>query len=836
MHYSIRMMKMKSIELLAPAGDMEALKAAVLNGADAVYIGGKSFSARQYAGNFDDEEMIRAVEYCHIMGVKVYVTLNILLKDAELYNVPETAAFLYNAGVDALIIQDVGVGKLIREILPEFELHASTQMTAHNLDGVRLLYEMGYKRVVLSRELSMQEISQIAHETEAEIEVFVHGALCICYSGQCLMSSMIGGRSGNRGRCAQPCRMSYAIDTKSGRSMHLLSPKDLSTIEHIDDLIKCGVKSLKVEGRMKKPEYVAAVIGTYRKAIDKFMESGKVHVSEEDNRRLLMAFNRGGFTTAHLYNKAGLEMMSIERPKNWGMYLGTIADVNKGKGRMEVQLEDDLSKGDGIEIWAEKGENIGYIVGSIFKGKALVEKANKGDRVLLEYKGGRKGDRIYKTMDRALSESIESTYKSTDPIRKIPLECSVSVKEGKPSGIKLWDEEGNIAHLQGPIPEKAEKAALSNERLSSYITKTGGTPFYIKCLNMDIDPGLMLPASAINSLRREALDEIKTKRIEAFKPEKVCGNEVYDRAEQLLKHKIVKKDKNIRLSVMVKDISLVEAAIDGGADIIVFGGDILRGFHMDFKKAAQICQNRGVELYIATPRVMKQEYDDVMGSIYVAIYCGGRGYGNLYADNLGALRFAHERSIPFAAGFSLNIFNSMSAFVFESMGSRFSSLSMELSIEDIRSVAPYFENCEALCYGRVEMMISEYCPVGSCADDCGRKSGKPLCMSKDIYITDRMNMKFPVRTDIYCRSHIYNSKLLSMIDSLKDLKDAGVNIFRLNMMEEDEKQVYMVTKGFRDTIDALKIGSMSLPGSAEQVIEYVKQKGFTKGHYYRGVE
>ncbi len=321
---------MNKIELLAPAGSMESLIAAINNGADAIYLGGNKFSARAYASNFDNETMMKAVDYAHSYNVKVYVTINTILKQSELKEALKYAGYLYEIGVDAIIIQDLGLVKLIRDVYPDFELHASTQMTIHNAEGALYFREKGMQRIVLSRELTVDEIKYISKDLGIETEIFVHGALCVCYSGQCLMSSMIGGRSGNRGRCAQPCRMQYTLKGENfgERKAYLLSPKDTCFIDDMDAVIKSGTSSLKVEGRMKKPEYVAGVTRNYRKAIDKVLVNTKFDL-QRGRQELAQLFNREGFAKAYLYKNVGKDMMSYNYPKNTGVYIGRCLTVEK---------------------------------------------------------------------------------------------------------------------------------------------------------------------------------------------------------------------------------------------------------------------------------------------------------------------------------------------------------------------------------------------------------------------------------------------------------------------------------------------------------------------------
>ena len=333
---------MKKVEILAPAGSMESLYAAINNGADAIYLGGDKFSARAYASNFDNEKMKLAVDYAHSYGVFVYVTMNTLLKEEELKKAIKYVGYLYEIGVDALIIQDLGLYELIRERYKDFEIHASTQMSIHNGEGAIYFKDKGFHRIVLSRELSMDEIKHISTDLKIETEMFVHGALCVSYSGQCLMSSMIGGRSGNRGRCAQPCRMEYVLKgdkSPEEKSGYLLSPKDICTLEDVKGIINSGTYSLKIEGRMKRPEYVAGVVRNYRKAVVKELKKVEYDL-QKGKSELLQLFNRGGFSKAYLNKNVGRDMMSFSFPRNTGIFIGKI-DKNG-----EIILEEDIQLGD----------------------------------------------------------------------------------------------------------------------------------------------------------------------------------------------------------------------------------------------------------------------------------------------------------------------------------------------------------------------------------------------------------------------------------------------------------------------------------------------------------
>lgn len=443
---------MKKIELLAPAGSMESLVAAINRGADAIYLGGNKFSARAYASNFDNEMMMKAVDYAHSYGARVYVTINTLLKENEIKEALKYAGYLYDIGVDALIIQDTGLINLIQKTYTDFELHASTQMTVHNGEGAMYFTERGLSRIVLSRELSLNEIKYISKDLGIETEIFVHGALCVCYSGQCLMSSMIGGRSGNRGRCAQPCRMEYTIkgENTAPKKAYLLSPKDMCLIDDVEELIKSGTSSLKVEGRMKRPEYVSGVVDTYRRAIDKVIDKQKFDL-KKGRTQLAQLFNREGFSKAYLYKNTGKDMMSYNFPKNTGIPIGKAVDKN------EIILDGNISLGDGIRYRDE-----GFVLGKILLNGKEVKEAFKGDKVKLTPSGYKKGDLIYRMSDKKLYDELKDYVKPYK--RKILLQGELEFKVGLPLKLKTKFN-GKEYEVLGDTVEVAERSPLDIKRV-----------------------------------------------------------------------------------------------------------------------------------------------------------------------------------------------------------------------------------------------------------------------------------------------------------------------------------------------------------------------------------
>ena len=527
------------IELLSPAGDFECLKAAVQNGADAVYFGASSFSARAFAANFDDDILEKAITYAKLRGVKTNLALNTLIKNDEMNEAIEIAQKAYSYGIDAIIVQDLGLARYLIKHFPDLAIHASTQLSVHNLDGVLKLQEMGFSRVVLSRELSLQEIEHICKNSNVEIEVFVHGALCISYSGQCLFSSMIGGRSGNRGQCAQPCRLPYELissDTditssklkkQNDSSFHtidkgyLLSPRDLCGLDYLPELIKAGVSCLKIEGRMKTPEYVATVTRIYRKYLDMALNSKfdkQIDIST-DKHDLLQVFNRGGFSNGHLSSSPNKDLIFKEKSNNMGIFLGRVSNFNPNKGHITFTTADTLAVGDKIGIENKKHETSLYTISELMINNKNVPKVSSGNTVKI---GRMKGDisvgyKIYKISDKQLTSSALETINKEN--RKASLSCKLTVKKDLPIELTVFDNYGITVNVtSNVIPEPALNSPISKDRLIAQISKTNNTPFKFDNIEIDLDDGLFIQGiSCINELRRNALSQYEQKLISSFR-------------------------------------------------------------------------------------------------------------------------------------------------------------------------------------------------------------------------------------------------------------------------------------------------------------------------------
>ena len=779
---------MRKVELLAPAGSIESLYAAINNGADAVYLGGSKFSARAYASNFDNETMKKAVDYCHSYGVKIYVTMNTLLKEKELNEAIKYVGYLYEIGVDALIVQDLGLVNLIQEKYNDFEIHASTQVTIHNGEGAIYFKEKGFTRIVLSRELSLEEIKHISKDLNIETEMFIHGALCVCYSGQCLMSSMIGGRSGNRGRCAQPCRMEYTLKSNNmgEKKAYLLSPKDMCTIENIKDIIDSGAYSLKVEGRMKRPEYVAGVVENYRKAIDKEYYNKKFNV-QEGKKVLLQLFNREGFSTAYLRKNIGKDMMSYKFPKNTGVEIGKVLDNG------EVILKESLSLGDGIRF-----KDKGFTLSKILKNKQEVKKAEIGDRVTLFPKEYKKGEILYRTSSKELFLSLEESIKPY--MKKISLRGEVDFKVNFKIKLKT-SFMGKIYEVEGDIVEKASNKPLDKERIINALKKSGEYPYKLENIEFSAFEEGFIKIASLNNLRRELFDKILKDVTSKYRRKR-------DIKETLKKDINLKENKE--LSILYTCCTKEQLKALGELKVKNIGVDLsLKS--KDRISLKDLEEFKDLNLYILTPEIIKEEFDLVVEEIEKA----SKYIKGVITSNAGIINKFKDK-LYLIGDYKLNIFNSKALeFYREDLNNV--SLSLELNKKEIKEIG---YKGAVLCgiYGKTELMVSEYCPIGSSfGGKCKDKDCNGACMKDSFTLIDRMNEGFKVMTDKYCRSHILNSLPLNLIDEIKDLKAIGINEFRVDFKDESENDVIEIVNEIKG-------------------VKKVEGKKFTKGHYKRGVE
>ncbi|MBU3195355.1 U32 family peptidase [Clostridium algidicarnis] len=786
---------MQKVELLAPAGSMESIYAAIKSGADAIYMGGSKFSARAYATNFDNEELIKAVDYIHLNEKKVYITLNTLIKQCELKEVIEYIGFLYEIGVDALITQDLSIPYIVKDRFKDFEIHASTQMTIHNGHGAIFLKDLGFKRIVLSRELSLEEIKYISDTLDIETEIFIHGALCICYSGQCLMSSIIGGRSGNRGRCAQPCRMPYTLinkDTKEEKNSFLLSPKDMCTLEDLEDIINTKTSSLKIEGRMKRPEYVAGVVETYKNAIDDILKNKEKGNLEKEKKRLLQLFNREGFSKAYLYGNKGKDMMSYNYPKNTGISIGIVDKEGY------ITLKENINLKDGIR-YDDKGFTISKI---ILKGKEVLG-AKIGEKVMLYPSEYKKSTELFKTLDMELMKGYEKYYKEKT---NISIKAKVTFEIGKPFSLEITYKD-KVQILQGVIVEKAKNRPLTKEKIIENLQKSSDNVLKISDINFEAYEEGFIPISEINEIRRNVLRKLEEEIIKGYRRDKVAEN------NYILKEKKIAQAPEIMIGV--NTLMQLKAAMDSNVkDIII--NPYFRGLKcitsIDFSKI-----DKDTKVYIEIPTIVRKEFNSIVSFIEK----NKENIAGIVTSNLGIInRF--KNSINIIGSYKLNLYNNLALNVMDEF-TDLNCISIELNRKEIKEVLKKKRNnCQVFVYGKPELMVSEYCPIGS-VNKCGllgniSSNNKPKCLEGEYVLRDRKNMDFLVKTDKFCRSHIYNTVPINLIDKIEELKGFGADSFRLDFIDEDYEKVISVLSTLKN----------------KKLLESMTD--YTRGHYKRGVE
>ena len=803
---------MRDVELLAPVGSFEALKAAVQNGANAVYLGGKDFGARASANNFDRDELKEAVKYAHIRGVQVFVTTNTLRKENEIEDFLEYAKFLYDIDVDAIILQDIGMARLIKRELPDFELHASTQMVAHSLEDVKYLESVGFDRVVLAREVTVEEIKYICDNCKADIEVFVHGALCVCYSGQCLMSSMIGNRSGNRGRCAQPCRQRYElIDVYTGEVVnsngdYLLSPRDLNAIEEIDKVIDAGVHSLKIEGRMKRPEYVATVIDGYRKTIDEYLATNKLNVSDETINDLYTIFNRK-FTKGLLLGDVGKDMMNSQLPNNQGLYVGTVVDYNKKAKRLKIKLANTLKKGDGINLG-------GGTIGRIIKNGNIETIGYKGETIELDFVGeARKGQIVFKTSDSELMDRVQATFTQDKEFVKNIIDAKITIKLGQKPILTLKDRHSNEATIEGDkIVEEAMKVALSKEKVETQLRKLGNTPYELDLLEIELDDNVSLPISLLNQMRRDCIELLDKERVS-------IKNRKYKNKTVKYKPVLYNRNKQQGISVKVKNLEQLESALECGVDRIYYEDT------NTIDKAMRLAMKYNKKVIYSAPRIIRnKEYNHLAKA-------NNAGVESVQVGNYGSIDYFKDKKLNI--DYYLNAFNSETINYYKEIGADTLCISQELNINEIKETIKYTDiNIESVVYGYTPLMITEYCPMGVIVRDCKKDKRVAKCKESIYALRNSKGDEFRVSQDIFCRSTIYNSNVTCMLDNLYELHEIGINVLRLDFTLEDKDTVKEVIEAYQEVLsNDYKLGT-----KATKLYNKLDEKGTTAGHYYKGVE
>lgn len=774
------------VELLSPVGDFECLKAAVQNGADAVYFGANLFSARAFATNFNETDLEQAINYAKLRGVKTHLTLNTLIKNNEFEDAFNLAKKAYELGIDAIIVQDLGLATNLIKSFPDLDIHASTQMTTTNLEGIKQLEKIGFKRAVLSREVSLPEIAHICKNSNIEIETFIHGALCISYSGECLFSSMIGGRSGNRGKCAQPCRLPYTLLDENRQSLdkgYLLSTRDLCSLEYLPDLIKAGVASFKIEGRMKSPTYVATVTRIYRKYIDlaiKFNnhEIENYVIDEKDKKNLLQVFNRGGFSTGHLLSTHNKNLVFKEKPNNMGIYLGKIIKYNPNKGLITVKLANDISIGDSISF---ENENSTYTISELMLNNQNIKNATDSQIVTL---GRMKGninihDKIYKIKDKELStlslNSFSKEYKKTYLICKLDIHSGQTIK----INVKSTKFNLEVNFVYDYIPQIAENATITPQRIIEQFSKTLNTCFEFSNIEINLDDNLFIPISTLNDIRRKTLSLMENKIIDSFKRKSFAQINLQFNKSEITNSAVPKK----ALLLNILNPSFEYSTLNKVDNIYI---PLKYFYDKKFEKILNTLSEKS-KLYIYLPIVVKDAY---ISTITQTINNAFNNFdiSGVVVSNLSELNILN-RKVDLVANYTFNLYNSYTAHELENLELSTVTISPELDTSELCNISA--KNREIIVYGKIPLMTMNYCLLGKsnkCFNNCSHQ-----CLSlNNFFIKDRFGFNFRVVPDnLQTITTIYNSRNLSI-----DSYNLDINSIRIDILDESIEEINAILETF----------------------------------------
>lgn len=793
------------IELLSPVGSFNCLKSAVQFGANAVYFGGDLFNARTFATNFKREELAEAIQYAKLRNVKVHFTLNTLIKNNEFAQAIDLVNFVYSLGADAIIVQDLGLAIFLINHFPDLPIHASTQMTIHNLDGVLQLQKLGFKRIVLARELSLEEIKNICVNSNIEIETFIHGALCISYSGQCLFSSSIGARSGNRGKCAQPCRLPYKLISQDNNYKenlldkgYLLSPRDLCGLNYIPKLIKAGVKSLKIEGRMKSPTYVATVTKIYRKYIDLAYSQNHYVVDHNDITELMQAFNRGGFSDGNYSAEPNLNYVYKNKPNNMGLYLGKISNYNSQKGLVGFRTFQELQIGDKISI--DKESNT-YTISELLKNNKNIKHATKGNVIQIgRIKGNiHIGNNIYKLTNKSHEDQINEILNKEKV--KIHLKGKIDILRNKPISLTVsFNNNIESTYVSNTIPVNAINSPITVERIKKQISKTNDTPFEFTEIKVNLDDNLYIPQiSTINTLRRKCLEDIRNQIVKKFERQPQTIN--------LDDFNNIKNNTNLKPQVSLL-LNKIDISNNYNTLMNVDNVYIPIKYFMD-PQYDQILKQLSCKfkLFIYLPTILRKKFsDNILKEIDMLIE--KYNIKGIVISNIALIRplkriinninnsTNNTCDFTIVGNIGLNVFNSYTISTLKKLGISRVTLSPEVdkkTLQTLTETSPI--PTEFIVYGNLPLMNTGYCLLGStnqCYSSCGAK-----CKSDSkLYLKDRLNMKFRVITDSsQTLTTIFNSKITSI-----DYSDIATQFIRISVIDENIETINNIIKHVKNNI------------------------------------
>jgi putative protease len=833
--------KCRPPEILAPAGDMEALKAAVKGGADAVYLGVGEFNARQGATNFTLENLEESIDLAHSYNVKVFLALNIPIKEHELPLVLEIVDRSYVMGIDAVIIEDMGLVDILHNRYPDLPLHISTQVTVHNTAGVHFLEQLGVSRVILSRELTTDELKHITENTNLSTEIFIHGALCYSYSGRCLFSSFLIDRSANRGACAQPCRRRYKVFV-DGRDVsnlmdgaYPISCAELCTLGGIREIIDTGVKSLKIEGRMKKPEYVTASSRAYKTAVEKVCASGNnleeselVSMKTELAKLFYRGFTDGFVLGAH-------DVTHAKYSSNYGVFLGKVKEIRYGEhsAGIKLLLEDHVHVNDGVSINTNTKMLGSKITAIELLNRNKVERAEKGTTVILQIsaktaKAVRSGDEVYLSTDTELLDDLQKLE-----MIKLPVDIHIKAFKGQPLSIKVTENRCSVDHIDEYQVQEARSAPTTQEQITKAIDKLGDTPYHTGSIVVEADDGIFIPVGILTSARRNALEKLRQnvlqsyKRTSSFSQLSHAGSCIdpfsTEAAVQNSISQLTEEQKRrTLLSVEVCDVASLFLAARNGADVVYLPLHCFEELSRENNhEALHEIETKGIEVVFITPQITHDHELEALIPLFAAVK--NAGY-KVACSNLGAVRYAMELNIPFVAQKEFNIFNSHTASRFFSCGAYRITLSSELNLEEIENVCKALGSCkhqgqvEVLIHGRELMLITNNDLLGPVA------SGKLLNEDSEAYLEDQQGSRFPVKRTGEQRTLIYDSKVLNMAEHTEQLLSLGVHVLRLDLSLYRGKAIRDITRNYRLALDKKRVKPIMYKGEI-----------VATGHFFKGV-
>ncbi len=778
---------MRKIELLAPAGTKEALKAAVKSGANAVYLGGKKFGARKNAANFDNQQLIEAINYCHTYEVKVYVTVNTVVFESEVDELKEYIKFLVSINVDAIIVQDFGVLKLVREISSDIEIHASTQMKILDVEGAMLAKKLGVSRIVIGRECSLDTIKQIVNKCEIEVEAFVHGALCVSVSGGCLMSSFIGGRSGNRGNCAQPCRKKYKIE-KHDDYKYMLSTKDLCTIEHIPSLIKSGIHSFKIEGRMKNPEYISTVVKEYRNMIDSFFADNQTIINKKESIKALeLAYNRQ-FTKGFINDSSKSSIINTKRAKNYGLNIGTIEQVKDN--RILINTNNQLHEGDRIIVLGEKDLNI-EVTQSKQKTDSQVWITTKQSN--FELSKIQKTQAVYKIFDKKISDEVKQLKNPQTDVY-----AHLVAKEGCKLKINLYDTQNNYVEYESDfVIQKAKNKGVSEEEIISQIKKTGNEPFKFENVSIELDSDVFVAKGAINNIRRESFAKLLKIRqnVKVVKTAEKTESTEFERAKNsALLNKIFVNVKTKNQLNQVLKYNEFEVIVDEQSPLL----------NDQIKEKVLVKLQSGL--------VENKNLPDAKAYVVTGL------------SGLGRAIKSNKKIIVHT---DMNITNTRAIDLVKSYGIDIIGISPETSKKEMRKLNHTNSELMYSIYGNQHVMTTKACLYSACSS---LQCHKCPNLGVSYHIEDELGVKFPVTLDYSGITNVYNSKKTFLLLELTQLKNLGINNFLINLTDETSSQTIEILESL------MKIINDDDDTLAKTLQEKLKSKNnLTNGRFIKGL-